>query len=279
MDEGSRRWDGRALDVLVDLALRAGSVLLELSRAELVVREKSDHSPVTIADEQAEAVILAGLAAAFPGIPVASEEAVGAGILPPGAATLFLVDPLDGTREFLRDSGEYTVNIGLVEQGRPVLGVVHAPALGEIYWGAERAGAWRAGVQDGRLSARQPIAVRRPRADGLMVLASRSHLTPETEAFMRRFPIADRVAAGSSLKFCRVAEGAADLYPRLGRTMEWDTAAGDAILRAAGGSVSTLDRAPLAYNKRNQSDDVDFANPWFVAAGDFDPFAEDSHQE
>ncbi|MQT11539.1 3'(2'),5'-bisphosphate nucleotidase CysQ [Segnochrobactrum spirostomi] len=259
------------LDGLVALALAAGTEILAIYGSAIEASDKADGSPVTAADVRAEAVIAEGLARLAPDIPVVAEEATAAGRVPATHGKFFLVDPLDGTREFLSRNGEFTVNIALVEAGRPVLGVVYAPALGEIFIGAEGEGA-RAGTLDDRGDiAWTDITVREPDAAGLDVLASRSHLTAETKDFIDRFKVRDLVSAGSSLKFCRLAAGDADLYPRLGRTMEWDTAAGDAVLRAAGGRTLTLDGAALLYGKRNQASDSDFANPWFVAAGLFDP--------
>ncbi len=225
-------------------------------------RTKGDGSPVTVADEQAEKLILEGLARIAPDIPVVAEESVAAGRFPPASDRFFLVDPLDGTKEFLDRNGDFTVNIALIEQGRPILGIVHLPATGVTFAGEVGKGASRDGTA---------IHVGTP--DGpLKVLASRSHMSDETKVWLEQFDVGELVSAGSSLKFCRVAEGAADLYPRLGRTMEWDTAAADAVLRAAGGRVCTLDGADLVYGKRDQADDSDFANPWFVATGGFDPF-------
>jgi 3'(2'), 5'-bisphosphate nucleotidase len=258
---------------LVEVACIAGEKILEIYAGQADAAVKGDGSPVTAADTAAEAVILAELARIAPDVPVVAEEQVSAGRVPTIGNRFFLVDPLDGTKEFLSRNGEFTVNIALVEDGVPVAGVVYAPALGELCAGATGEGARAAEVVDGRPVRWSDIRVRHCPAAGLDVVASRSHLTDETRAFIDRFMVRDLVSAGSSLKFCRVAAGAADLYPRLGRTMEWDTAAGDAVLRAAGGRVSTLDGRPLLYGKRRQADDVDFANPWFVAAGGFDPFA------
>lgn len=261
------------VDDLVTIACLAGEKILEIYGSDAMATTKGDGSPVTAADTAAEAVILARLAEVAPGVAIVAEEEAAAGRVPAAADRLFLVDPLDGTKEFLSRNGEFTVNIALVEHGVPVAGVVYAPALGLIWAGATGAGARAAEVVDGKVGAWRPIAVRPIPEEGIDVVASRSHLTAETKEFIDRFQVRDMVSAGSSLKFCRVATGEADLYPRLARTMEWDTAAGDAVLRAAGGSVSTVDGAPLRYGKRNQADDVDFANPWFVAAGGFDPFA------
>ena len=262
------------LDDLVDAAIAAGDAILEIyARVDLGAVVKGDGSPVTLADAAAEKIILAVLAKIAPDIPVIAEEAVAAGHAPPIGTRFFLVDPLDGTKEFISRNGDFTVNIALVEDGVPVVGVVYTPARGDVFVGEAGIGARYAKFSDGALSAWSPIRARPAPAVGLDVLASRSHLTDETRDFIARFKVADLVSAGSSLKFCKLAAGEADLYPRLGRTMEWDTAAGDAVLRAAGGAVRTMDGRPLVYGKRDQADDVDFANPWFVASGPFDPFA------
>ena len=205
--------------------------------------DKADGSPLTEADLAAEHAIAAGLAEAFPALPVVSEEdAVRRDTSPEGPYVL--VDPLDGTREFLSGSGDFTVNIALIVEGAPVAGVVLAPALGRMWLGARGAGARR--VEGGQS---RPIAVRRPPAGELVAVASRSHRDAETEAFLTRLPVAAMRSVGSSLKFCLVAEAAADVYPRFGPTMEWDTAAGQAVLEAAGGHVLTPDGAPFRYGK------------------------------
>jgi len=207
----------------------------------------------------AEAIILPALAELLPGLPCVAEEAVSIGQIPKidPKGRFLLVDPLDGTREFLVRNGEFTVNIALIEAGRPVLGVVHLPALGTTYIGGpEGATLSTAG------SPPQPIHARRKPADGVIVLASRAHGQNDVlERFLEGERVAERIAAGSSLKFCRLAEGIADLYPRFGRTMEWDTAAGHAVLAAAGGSVRLVDGEPLTYGKPN------FINPDFIARG------------
>jgi 3'(2'), 5'-bisphosphate nucleotidase len=256
---------------LVAVALEAGAVIMQIYAAPAAARVKTDGSPVTEADERAEAVITQHLAALAPEIPIIAEEAVAAGRAPATAGNFFLVDPLDGTKEFISGNGEFTVNIALIQDGVPVWGVVYAPALGLIYTGGKEIPPRRGNVVAEKISGWTDLAVRAVPA-ALTVIGSRSHGGAETEAFIAKFPVAEFVAAGSSLKFCRLAEGAADLYPRMGRTMEWDIAAGDAVLRAAGGAVLTLDGAPLAYGKRNQTHDSDFANPHFVATGGFDPF-------
>ena len=240
------------------IAVQAGRAIIEVYESDFSVRSKSDASPVTEADTRAERVILDGLARCAPGVAVVAEESVAAGDVPEiGGRPFFLVDPLDGTKEFIGRNGEFTVNIALIEDGAPTAGVVHLPALDETFWTDGDAGAWRA--RGGAPAER--IACRRPGRDGLVVVASRSHRGPETGMYLERLPVAELVSAGSSLKLCRVAEGAADLYPRLGRTMEWDIAAGHAIVAAAGGSVEALDGPPLRYGKPG------FENPHFVARG------------
>jgi 3'(2'),5'-bisphosphate nucleotidase len=232
---------------------------------------KKDASPVTEADEAAEALILERLAEFDPDLAVVAEESVAGGKVPTEGSRFVLVDPLDGTKEFISKNGEFTVNLGLIEDGVPTAGVVLAPARRLIYVGKAGLGAWQAEDPAEGTPEFRPITVRTPNLDALSVVASRSHLSEETKQFIERFQVSDWTSGGSSFKFCKVAAGEADLYPRHGRTMEWDTAAGDAVLRAAGGRVDTLDGKPLQYGKRRQSNDVDFANPHFVAAN-FDWF-------
>ncbi len=258
------------IDALVGMSLEAGAAILEVygRMKPEDAKIKGDGSPVTQADALAEQIILARLAALAPQIPVVAEEAVAAGKIPETQGkSFFLVDPLDGTKEFLSRNGDFTVNIALIEAGVPVLGVVYAPAIDQIFVGGKGERARRAEVVGGQCGPWQDMQVRPVPAQGLRVIASRSHLSEETREFIDRFPGAEFVSAGSSLKFCRVAAGEADLYPRLARTMEWDIAAGDAVLRAAGGSVTDLDGVPMRYGKRNQAHDSDFANGWFVASG------------
>ncbi|MEF2074943.1 3'(2'),5'-bisphosphate nucleotidase CysQ [Consotaella sp. CSK11QG-6] len=255
---------------LVDIALAGGHEVMTVYKEGGTVEDKADGSPVTEADVRCEAVILKGLEGLAPGVPVVAEEAASAGRVPQTCERFFLVDPLDGTKEFINRNGEFTVNIALVEAGVPVAGIVYAPALGLLYLGSRAGGAFKAEVAaDGRLGPKQPIAVR-PTPERIVAVGSRNHGSAETAEWLRRFDVERFASRGSSLKFCLVAEGEADVYPRLGRTMEWDTAAGDAVLRAAGGTVTTLGGAPLAYGKRDQVGDSDFANPWFVAWGDPD---------
>lgn len=253
---------------LIDAALAAGAAIMAVYATDFTIRHKDDASPVTAADQAAEAIILDRLTSILPGVPVVAEEEMSAGHAPVIAGSRFvLVDPLDGTREFVSRNGEFTVNIALIEAGHPVAGVVYAPALDVIYTGVVGAGAGMGDVVEGRIVDWRAVKVREIPHQGLSVLASRNHCGPETEALLARLPIAERVAAGSSLKFCRVAEGAADFYPRLSPTMEWDTAAGDAVLRAAGGRVVTLDGKLLTYGKRDRPGMADFLNPWFMAVG------------
>ena len=242
---------------LCEIAHRAGSEILAVYRSDFAVLDKADGSPVTEADTRAERVILDGLAVCAPGVAAVAEESVSAGNVPDlDGRPFFLVDPLDGTKEFVRRTDEFTVNIALIEDGVPTAGVVHVPALDETYWTAGDGTAWRSRLG----GAAERIACRRP-GRRLVAIASRSHRSAETDAWLERFEIAEVVSAGSSLKFCRIAEGVADLYPRLGRTMEWDIAAGHAIVNAAGGSVETLDGEPLVYGKPG------FENPHVVARG------------
>lgn len=255
------------LDTLVRIAIDAGAIIMPFYQDGPEARTKADGSPVTLADEAAEALILAALKAEGAG-PVVAEEAVAGGDIPEHGASFYLVDPLDGTKSFVKRDGEFTVNIAYVDEGVPVRGVVYAPALGVLYAG-DATGAFRARVVDGTLTERTPLHVAAPQAE-LKVVASKDHLSDETKAFVARYSVASFVSSGSSLKFCRVAEGEADLYPRLGRTMEWDTAAGHAVVLAAGGRVLTMDGAPLKYGEEKADT---FANPYFVACGPFDPFA------
>jgi 3'(2'), 5'-bisphosphate nucleotidase len=260
--------DTMMLDVFERLALAAGRKIMEIFHAGCAVDQKLDASPVTEADRAAERIILDGLRAAFPEIPCVAEEEAAAGILPKKLGeTFFLVDPLDGTKEFVKRSGDFTVNIALVRNGVPEIGVVYAPCTRRLFSGRPgRAELIELDEKDG-ISARRKISVRAG-SSPLTIVASRSHRTPETDDFISKIEAAEIVSVGSSLKFCLVANGEADIYPRFGRTMEWDTAAGDAVLRAAGGLTTTLDGKPLAYGKRNQPDDADFANPFFVARGE-----------
>ncbi|MBN8553464.1 MAG: 3'(2'),5'-bisphosphate nucleotidase CysQ [Caulobacterales bacterium] len=259
------------LDHFAAIALEAGEVILEVyARADLGERAKADGSPVTEADAAAEAVILERLAEVWPDIPVIAEEAVCAGQVPEIRHRFFLVDPLDGTAEFVRRSGEFTVNIALVEDGRPTAGLVYLPTTGEIFRGDAR-GAARAVHARSGMSAWTAIRARSAPEAGLTVIASRRSGGDRLADYLDRFKVAETVRASSSLKLCRIAEGVADLYPRFGRTMAWDIAAGHAVLRAAGGEVWTLDGRPMSYEPDRVPGEDAFANPDFVASGAFDP--------
>lgn len=253
------------LRALVALAEAGGDVVWEHFVGGSAVTIKADESPVTAADHAAERVILAGLAECAAGIPVVAEEEAAAGRIPDVAGAFFLVDPLDGTKEFIKRGDDFTVNIGLIEGGVPTMGVVYAPARNRLYWGDSEGGAWSAErAPHGVRGEAVRIAVRAPGGTACAV-ASKSHADPATGAWLAAAGIADCVSVGSSLKFVLVASGEADVYPRTGPTMEWDTAAGDAVLRAAGGRVLDLDNAVFRYGK------PDFRNTGFVATGSYEP--------
>jgi 3'(2'), 5'-bisphosphate nucleotidase len=243
---------------LTEVARRAGDEILKIYVADFTTTRKADQSPVTDADLAAEAVILAALLRLTPEIPIVAEEHAHAHGLPESAPERFwLVDPLDGTKEFVARNGEFTVNIALIEREVPVLGIIHLPALRETYRG-------HSGVADRSADGApfKSIQARKPPAEGSIMTISRSHAARELVKVEEMGEhIAGTIVAGSSLKLCRLAEGVADLYPRLGTTMEWDIAAGHAILAAAGGSVSTLDGRPMLYGKPG------FRNPHFIARG------------
>jgi len=251
---------------LVVAACKAGQVQMRLWRRRIAVSAKADSSPVTEADRASEEIILEALDKAAPGIPVLAEEAASKGIEPRLKQRFFLVDPLDGTREYIAGSEEFTVNIALVENGLPVLGVILAPAMRRLWLTTGRDGAART-VIDPRAPlppweemTMEPIRGAPPPGDGLRVVVSKSHLSTRTQNYLRRLRASSVLRAGSSLKFCLLAEGRADIYPRLSPTMEWDTAAGHAILRAAGGCLRALDGAPLAYGHA-----PGHVNPAFIA--------------
>jgi len=255
------------LTALAGIAWQAGEIILgHYADDAIQARRKADQSPVTAADEDAEAFILARLAEIAPGVPVIAEEETAAGRVQQIADHFFLVDPLDGTKEFLNRNGEFTVNIAEITGGVPVRGVVFAPAKERLFMGELETGAYELGTKPGvapDFSQARAIKACKPGADGLIAVASRSHRDAKTEEYLAAYPVKDFVAAGSSLKFCLVAAGEADIYPRHGRTMEWDTAAGHAVLAAAGGSVTTIDGKPFVYGKADEK----FANPYFVARG------------
>jgi len=244
------------LKTLVRIAQAAGVVVMRHYEAGCDARVKSDRSPVTDADEEAEKLILAELAVAFPGVPVVAEEEAAAGRIVQAGSHFFLVDPVDGTKEFVKRGGEFTVNIGEIRNGQPVSGVVLAPAIGRLFVGALGEGAFELSGNTIRA-----IAARAPEADGLVAVSSRSHPDAKTDELLKTLPIKGSTNAGSSLKFCLVAAGEADIYPRAGQTMEWDTAAGHAVLAAAGGRMTTWEGAPFVYGK------PDFRNGPFIARG------------
>ena len=255
--------DSELLDLVAGLARRAALAIEAVKRAGFAVERKSDESPVTEADRIAEALIVEGLREAAPDIPVVAEEEAEAGVVPEAAGTarrFWLVDPLDGTKGFAKGGDEYAVCVGLVEEGRAVLGAIALPATGELFGGLLGAGAWKeTGEGDGP---RQPIGIRRAPEAGIVALVSRRYADdPRLARFLAGRRVAERRGLSSALKFCRVAEGEADLYARFGPTMEWDSAAGQAIVEAAGGAVVDLNAAPLRYGKPG------WRNPDFVCHG------------
>jgi len=245
------------LTQITELAKRAGDEIMTIYSTDFSIKTKNDASPVTVADELAEKLILDAFQNDIQtAIPVISEEAAAAGTLPTlNGNTFWLVDPLDGTKEFINKNDEFTVNIALITDGTPILGVVHTPALNITHWG------WSGGAYK-QIGDQDPVEIscREIPEAGITAVVSRSHRGSGIDGFLNQYTVADEISAGSSLKFCTVAEGKADIYPRLGRTMEWDTGAGDAVLRAAGGRVMTVDGADLKYGKPI------FENPYFVAA-------------
>ena len=260
--------DDALIDALLAAAVVAGRATLEIYRADFTVTQKADRSPVTAADHASEKIVLEHLARLAPGVPVVAEESVAAGSIPQVREEFFLVDPLDGTKEFIHRRGDFTVNIALIRNGAPALGVVYAPVGGMLYAGnVGAAHAFRCSQPSDAATPgpREALHVRPVPAAGITAVVSRSHSTPETDAYLRHYTVSNRVSVGSSLKFCLVAAGEADLYPRLGPTMEWDTAAGHAVLAAAGGKVLAPGGRPLAYGK------PDFRNSYFIASGALNP--------
>lgn len=252
-------------------ALEAGAAILRVAAAGHGVMIKPDLSPVTDADMQAEAVILRHLAAAFAEVPVVAEEEIAAGRMPHVTESrFFLVDALDGTKEFISGKADYTVNIALIEDGVPVAGVVYAPAYRKLYLAAEGVAEAVVVGPDGEAMDRAFIRTREPE-NPLVAIASRSHNSPRTGEYLSGLGTDCFQSIGSSLKFCLLAEGGADVYPRFTRTMQWDTAAGDAVLRAAGGVTLELDGRPLLYGERPDGPDEGYANPYFVAWGRLPP--------
>jgi len=251
----------RLIEVMRRLALEAGDRIMEIyDGPDFEVQLKSDDSPVTIADEAADALISDGLRDAFPDTPLVTEEQ--ADSHEQDVSTFLIVDPLDGTKEFVNRRGDFTVNIAYVSDGLPIRGVVYAPAKGRLFYTnalghtVEESGPF----EKASVGTTEPISVSSPNNGALVVVASKSHRDEATDDYIGKYDVSDMTSAGSSLKFCLVATGEADLYPRLGRTMEWDTAAGQAVLTGAGGRVVRFDdHTPLAYGKAG------FANPYFIA--------------
>ncbi|MBL4803008.1 MAG: 3'(2'),5'-bisphosphate nucleotidase CysQ [Emcibacter sp.] len=247
---------------LYETALESGRKIMEIFALDFDVNYKDDKSPVTAADEAAEKIILRDLRDITPHIPIIAEEQASAGNIPDVADIFWLVDPLDGTKEFVKKGTDFTVNIALIENGVPTFGIVYAPALNRMFVAKDATTAVQMDVQDGRmLGEERPLSVRDVPKDGITAVASKSHRDAQTDAFLEKLGVTDIVGAGSSLKFCLVAAGEADIYPRFGPTMEWDTGAGHAVLNAAGGSVTNPDGTPFRYKK------PDFRNGFFIANG------------
>jgi 3'(2'), 5'-bisphosphate nucleotidase len=260
--------DGRLLDELTSVVSAAAAAIVAARAGSLDTRPKADLTPVTAADHASEAVILEALARLLPGMCVVSEEAAGRALPDHIPDSFVLVDPLDGTRELVAGRDEFTINLAIVDGGCPRLGIVAAPAQGLLWRGIESRGAERLRLSPGApahaAQARSIIRTRPAPRAGLVATVSRSHLDPQTEALLARLPIAARHACGSAVKFCQIAEGSADVYPRLSPTCEWDVAAGHAVLAAAGGMVTTPEGAPLSYGRIAEN----FRVPAFVAWGD-----------
>ncbi len=246
------------------LAARAARPVMEVYASDFTPEQKADKSPVTEADKRAEEVIVEHLIKEMPHTPIIAEERWSEGVRPDGGRRFILVDPVDGTKEFINKNGEFTVNIALIEDGRPVAGAVHAPALGTLYAGAAGLGSLAAPVAaagDFHAAEARLIAARIPDRSRLVAVMSRSHADDRTRSFAEAEGVSETVSAGSSLKFCLLARGDADLYPRFAPTMEWDTAAGHAVLAGAGGGVLTPEGAPFVYGKPG------YRNGFFVARG------------
>jgi 3'(2'), 5'-bisphosphate nucleotidase len=255
-----RTIDAGLVDALTGLVARASASILAIAPGALQTRMKADRTPITAADEAADAVIAEGLARLMPGIAVVSEESATRTM--PLGATFTLVDPLDGTKEFVAGHPEYTVNIAIVADGTPIAGFIAAPALGLVFRGVVGRGAER--LELDHAAEASAIRCRANPAGPLLATVSRSHRDPDTEAFLDRLAVGGRITCGSALKFCRIAEGAADVYPRLSPTSEWDIAAGHAIVTAAGGLVTAPSGEPLRFGRAQ----LDFKVPGFVAWGD-----------
>lgn len=256
-------------DQLLGAAVVAGAVIMRHRRAGFAVESKADSSPVTAADREAEDIVLEALSQCAPGVPVVAEEAVSRGECPAPGDAFFLVDPLDGTREFVAGGTDFTVNIGLIVERTPRFGLIYAPAFDQLFVTLGRDEVVEIRISPEAGPARlgdvrpRPIHTREPDPERLVAVASRSHRTPDNDRFLADPRIASSRNIGSSLKFCLLARGEADIYPRFGHTSEWDTAAGHAIVLAAGGLVTTIDKQPFLYGKSKDG----FVNPSFVAWG------------
>ncbi len=247
-------------DKLYQTTLEAGRKIMTVYAKDFDVNYKDDKSPVTEADEAAEKIILRDLAEITPHIPIIAEEQASAGNMPDVTNIFWLVDPLDGTKEFIKKGRDFTVNIALIKNREPVFGIVYAPALGRMFVAKDPENAVQMDIREGRfIGAESPISVRDVPEGGITAVASKSHRDADTDAFLEKLGVTDIVGAGSSLKFCLLAAGEADIYPRFGPTMEWDTAAGHAVLKAAGGTVTNPDGSPFHYQKR------EFRNGFFIA--------------
>ena len=245
------------LDIMIEAALEAGEAILEIYETSFSNTAKNDGSPVTIADQRAEDIILSHLAKT--GIPVLAEESAEAGKIPTLGKRFFCVDPLDGTKEFIKKNGEFTINIALIENGKPILGLISVPTQDKIYFASED-GAFKTKIIDNKIGKKEKISV--AGCGDIKLVASRSHGSELLKELDIKLPPCEDVSVGSALKFCLLAEGKARLYPRFTNTYEWDSAAGQAILEAAGGVVLTLDGLPLTYDKAKDN----YLNPFFVAA-------------
>lgn len=266
MRQGPENVDAKLLDALTLLASQAAAAILAITDPALTRRDKPDRSPATDADEAAEAVILRGLTTLMPGVPVVSEEAAAHNAPPPPGESFILVDPLDGTRELIAGETEFTVNIAVISGGAPVIGVIAAPALGLLWRGLVGHGAERLRLAPGaapeQASEKAKIRTRARPAHDPIAVVSRFHRDAATDAYLDRWPDVRRVVCGSSVKFCRIAEGAADLYPRMTSISEWDIAAGHALVTAAGGAMTTWDGGPVTYGRPG------FHAPGFIVVGD-----------
>lgn len=250
---------------LLETTLEAGQLVMDVFHSDFKVFGKADTSPVTEADRRGEQHITEALMRITPDIPIVGEEAKSEGQCPDVSGGIFwLVDPLDGTKEFVKKGNDFTVNLGLIADGEPIAGIVLAPALNTLYWGIRNLGAYRADIEDDQIVNERAMRVRIADPNRLTIVASKSHRSPELETWLSHFSNAENVSIGSSLKLCQVAAGEADLYPRLGPTCEWDTAAAHGVLLAAGGSVEVAGGFPLTYGK----DLSTFLNPWFLCKGD-----------